>query len=55
VPKPATDLERYLAGEFAEEQEFPIPAEDEREAKPGESPDMCLLRRVLAPFARKGS
>lgn len=38
--KPATDLERYLAGEFAEEDECLF---------------LLLLKRLLAPFTKKGS
>jgi hypothetical protein len=53
--KPATDLERYLAGEFASEQDFWIPRDDAREAKSSKEMGLCLLKRVLTPFLEKGS
>jgi hypothetical protein len=55
VPKPNSDLERYLAGEFAEEQDFLSLGPEEGEPEAGEETDACPLRRLLAPFTRKGS
>jgi hypothetical protein len=53
--KPVSALERYLAGEFADEPDFLNLRERDREAEADQVGDSCPLKRFLAPFARKGS
>jgi hypothetical protein len=53
--KPASDLEKYLAGEFADGKGLLIPLEARPEPKGQAETEACLLQRVLEPFMRKGS
>jgi hypothetical protein len=55
MPKPVSDLEKYLAGEFAEDFDSFRIFESEREPIRGETSESCPLKRLLEPFTRKGS
>jgi hypothetical protein len=56
VLKPVSDLEKYLAGEFADELDFlNLDDAERREPQRGEASDACPFRKLLAPFTQKGS